>query len=106
MEIFKKIGLNNNQLKVIAMLSMLIDHIGGATVPCLLRSKDYRADCFPDLCVYDCGRLLLHQKSREVFGFDRCPGGGLSTGVLLCDGVAVPKHTHHVYPLDFGDFCG
>ena len=28
MGIFKKIGLNNNQLKVIAMLSMLIDHIG------------------------------------------------------------------------------
>ena len=28
MEIFKKIGLNNNQLKVIAMISMLIDHIG------------------------------------------------------------------------------
>ena len=66
MEIFKKLGLNNNQLKVIAMLSMLIDHIGVQLFPNCIVLRIIGRISFP-IFAYMIAEGCFHTKNRAKY---------------------------------------
>lgn len=66
MGIFKKIGLNNNQLKVIAMLSMLIDHIGLQLFPTCLVLRIIGRISFP-IFAYMIAEGCFYTKNRAKY---------------------------------------
>ena len=58
-------GLNNNQLKIIAMISMVIDHVGLMFFP----KYDIQIpwpSCLANLCIYDSRRVQIYQESQEI----------------------------------------
>ena len=66
MGIFKKLGLNNNQLKVIAMLSMLIDHIGVQLFPNCIVLRIIGRISFP-IFAYMIAEGCFHTKNRAKY---------------------------------------
>ena len=59
----KKIGLSNNQLKIIAMISMLIDHIGHTLFPNVIILRILGRIAFP-IFAYMIAEGCLHTKNR------------------------------------------
>ena len=66
MDIFKKIGLNNNQLKVIAMIFMLIDHIGLQLFPTCIVLRIIGRISFP-IFAYMIAEGCFYTKNRAKY---------------------------------------
>ncbi len=56
----KKIGLNSFWLKMIAITTMLIDHVGSGAASAISDFENHRKDCFPDFLLSSGGRVYAY----------------------------------------------
>ena len=97
--------LSGNQLKIIAMITMLIDHIGVNLFPSVTNTARYRQTVLSHLCVYDSGRLPLYPRQEKLSLYDSGAGNFVPAGVLRFYAVAISGHFDNVYYIDCDDLC-
>ena len=64
--LMKKFGLTGNQLKLLAVITMTIDHVGMDAAAPVENPSSHRPHCFPHFRLHDCGRLPSYPGSEEV----------------------------------------
>lgn len=85
----KKRGINSFTLHILAMLFMLCDHLWATLFPGTGMADMHRKARISDLCIYDCGRMLLYFECKKVY----------AASFFIC------YNFRNTIQLDYGKFC-
>lgn len=97
--------LSGNQLKIIAMITMLIDHIGVNLFPSVTIMRVIGRLSFP-IFAYMIAEGCRYTRDRKKLSlYDSGAGNFVPAGVLRSYAVAISGHFDNVYYIDCDDLC-